>query len=114
MNKDSKKTKNQKNEDNSDFAKEAREKKAEAEDKDESEFDFIKDMENQILNGIKRLSEINLKKLDAGVLFAGIDQLHKSITVIDKRVSSYAKDLSSKGEDFIKASIKNHKKKHNS
>ncbi len=112
MNKNSKNTKNQKNEDSSDFTKKTQEKKAEAEENDGNEFDFIKNIEDKILNGIERLSEIDLKKLDAGKLFVGIDQLRKSITVIDKRVSNYANDLALKAVDFVNTSIKNHKKKH--
>ncbi|MFC1562672.1 hypothetical protein ACFL4Z_01320 [candidate division KSB1 bacterium] len=110
MNKNNDKQQNKKSSDNSDFTKKTQKKKAGAKKEARNEFDFIEDIEDKIRNGIKRLSEINLKKLDIGALFVGIERLRKSITVIDTRVSNYVNDLSSKAVDMVNTSIKNFKK----
>ena len=99
-----------KSKDNPESTKKSQEEKTKAEEKDECEFDFIKEIEDKIRQGIKGLSEIDLKKLNAGALFVGMEQLRKSVTVIDKRASNYAKDLSSKAVDTINKSIKEYKK----
>ena len=111
MNKNNDKQKSQKSKDNSDFTKNTQKKKAGAKKEARNEYDFIEDIEDKIRNGIKRLSKINLKKLDVGALFVKSEQLRKTISVIDRRASSYANDISSKVVDFINKSVKNYKKK---
>ena len=99
------------NKDNSDFTKKTQQKRTGAKEEDEYKYDFIEDIEDKIRNGIKRLPNINLKKLDVGALFVKSEQLRKTISVIDRRASSCANDISSKVVDFINKSIKNYKKK---
>jgi len=99
------------NKDNSDFTKKTQEKKTEAKEEDGNKCDFFEDIEDKIRNGIKRLSKINLKKLNVGALFVKSEQLRKTISVIDRRASSCANEISSKVVDFINKSVKNHKKK---
>jgi len=102
---------NQSNKDSSDFTKETQEKKKGAKEEYGNKHDFIEYIEDKIRSGIKRLSKINLKKLDVGALFVKSEQLRKTISVIDRRASNYANDISSKVVDFINESIKKYKKK---